>query len=236
MSNGDLDTQKCENLKTVYSELCVSYRAIDDFRTKLLGFLPLATGAGLFLLVSDKDKMDFARQFFRPMGLFGFIITLGLFSYELYAIKKCGRLIRVGKLLEKDKLLLHLDGQFGWRPRSVAGMINEPFAAGIIYPVVLAAWMFVALVSTWPREGGPQYDSKRALFGAVVVFVVGFVLSILFNLWLKVEGDLENENLRDYSFREVLGEVPIVGRIWRKTSVSKTESPNTPLDASGGSE
>ena len=42
------DTQKAENLRTVYRELCSSYRAIDDFRTKLLGFLPLATGAGIF--------------------------------------------------------------------------------------------------------------------------------------------------------------------------------------------
>src|SRR5947199_1536195 len=117
MSNGDSDPQKPENLRTVYSELCVSYRAIDDFRTKLLGFLPLATGAGLFLLVSDKAKMEFAREFFRPMGFFGFIITLGLFSYELYGIKKCGRLIRVGKLLE-SKDHLHLKAQFEWRPRA----------------------------------------------------------------------------------------------------------------------
>jgi hypothetical protein len=27
-----------------YEELCTSYRAIDDFRAKLLGFLPLVTG------------------------------------------------------------------------------------------------------------------------------------------------------------------------------------------------
>jgi hypothetical protein len=38
-----------ENLKIIYQELCNSYRAIDDFRTKLLGFLPLATGAGVVL-------------------------------------------------------------------------------------------------------------------------------------------------------------------------------------------
>jgi hypothetical protein len=31
-----------ENLKTTYDQLCTSYRAIDDFRAKLLGFLPLS--------------------------------------------------------------------------------------------------------------------------------------------------------------------------------------------------
>jgi hypothetical protein len=29
-----------ENLRTVYRELCQSYRAIDDFRAKLLALLP----------------------------------------------------------------------------------------------------------------------------------------------------------------------------------------------------
>jgi len=214
----DSDKQGPENLRTVYSELCESYRAIDDFRTKLLGFLPLATGAGLFVLVSDGDKMDFARQFFRPMGFFGFLITLGLFSYELYGIKKCGRLIRVGKHLEKTGLLI--EGQFRWRPREVAGLINESFAAGIIYPVVLAAWMFLALVSTSPQKE-PPYDPQRALFWAAVVFIVGFVLSILFNLWLKLEGELEGEKLKDYSISDVMRKVPIIKRIWPKTSVSK---------------
>jgi hypothetical protein len=218
MSIGDSDTQKRENLRTVYSELCASYRAIDEFRTKLLGFLPLATGAGLFLLVSDRDKMDFARQFFRPMGFFGFMITLGLFSYELYGIKKCGRLIRVGKHLEKTEL--RIDGQFKWRPREVAGLINEPFAAGIIYPVVLAAWIFLALVSTSPLDK-PPYNPQRALFWAVIVFIVGFVLSILCNFWLKLEGSLEDEKLKDYSISDVMGKVPIMRSIWPKTSVSK---------------
>ena|GEM_PF-492581 len=40
-----------DNHKAIYTELCNSYRSIDDFRTKLLSLLPLATaGTGLFLL------------------------------------------------------------------------------------------------------------------------------------------------------------------------------------------
>jgi len=82
MSNVNLDTEKPENLRTVYRELCSSYRAIDDFRTKLLGFLPLVTGTGLFFLVTDKAKIDAAQPYFGPIGIFGFVITLGLFFYE----------------------------------------------------------------------------------------------------------------------------------------------------------
>ena len=35
--------EKQEGKLKAYEELCTSYRAIDDFRAKLLGFLPLAT-------------------------------------------------------------------------------------------------------------------------------------------------------------------------------------------------
>lgn len=47
-----------ENLRTVYKELCSSYRAVDDFRGKLLGFLPLASGTGVFLLIHGPTKSD----------------------------------------------------------------------------------------------------------------------------------------------------------------------------------
>jgi len=89
-----------ENLRAVYQELCTSYRAIDDFRAKLLGFLPLATGTGVFLLLTDRAKIVFMQNFFLPIGAFGFVITLGFFFYELYGIKKCTHLIRAGIKLE----------------------------------------------------------------------------------------------------------------------------------------
>jgi hypothetical protein len=134
-----------ENLRTLYKELSTSYRAIDDFRAKLLGFLPLATGTGIFLLL---DKLKDITNLERPeknalaaMGLFGFCITFGLFLYEIYGIKKCGSLIQAGKKMEN----LLGSGQFDNRPREVLHFINEPFAAGIIYPSVLSAWVLFCL-------------------------------------------------------------------------------------------
>jgi hypothetical protein len=38
-------------LTSAYAEVCRSYERIDDFRAKLLGFLPLVSGVGLFLLL-----------------------------------------------------------------------------------------------------------------------------------------------------------------------------------------
>src|SRR2546426_7732460 len=47
---------------------------------------------------------------------------------SLYGIKKCHSLIQVGRQLER---LLLVDGQFISRPQNLAGVVNEPFAAGV---------------------------------------------------------------------------------------------------------
>ena len=132
------------HFETIYKELCSSYRAIDDFRSKLLGFLPLATGTGIFLLFSDKVNLCGRYEYLIPVGLFGIIITLGLFAFELFGIKKCGALIKAGKELE-SKLGCKEHGQFKNRPDLKEPPdelppieLNEPFASVIIYPAVLS--------------------------------------------------------------------------------------------------
>lgn len=164
------------NLKSVYDQLCISYRAIDDFRAKLLGLLPLASAGGIFLLLNQLP--DGATSRLGPIGAFGSVVTLGLFAYEIFGIKKCHALIQAGQQIEG---LLRVDGQFIHRPREVLGFINEPFAAGIIYPAVLAAWIFLGLVFVWPQE---------AWWIALVVFWVGSAGSVFYNARLKREAEL----------------------------------------------
>jgi hypothetical protein len=168
-----------DHLKAAYQELCHSYRAIDDFRAKLLGFLPLATGTGIFLFLgtlADKEKATLAKEFLPLVGLFGFAITVGLFCYELYGIKKCHALIKAGRQIETTLGLYH--GHFITRPREVIRVINEPFAAGVIYPAVLAAWMYFALAFVWPQS---------AQLVAITLFIGGLALVIVFSLLLKRE-------------------------------------------------
>jgi hypothetical protein len=114
-SNGDAPVTR-----TAYGQLCLSYRAIDDFRTKLLRFLPLVTGGGLVLLTGQ--QAGFTEEFFTPIGVFGLAATLGLFSYEIFGIKKCHALIKSGHALEMSLGLE--EGQFRKRPREVLGLIN----------------------------------------------------------------------------------------------------------------
>lgn len=187
-------------IRTVYTELCNSYRGIDEFRSQLLSLLPLATG-GLFFFITNPDGLIgkvikegsdvkpcnasaatiLSSEIVQAIGWFGVVITLGLFAYELYGIRKCTNLIFLGKRLERD--LGDIKGQFTIRPDGVLYdyfgkhfrfiSINEPFAAGIIYPAVMAAWMFIAFSRTGFARGP-----------AIIVFFAMFVLSMWYMWWL----------------------------------------------------
>jgi hypothetical protein len=178
-----------DDLRAVYQQVCDSYRAIDDSRAKLLGLLPLATGAGI-LVLSNGGKGAPGWDLSLAVGLFGILATLGLYAYELHGIKKCGALIDSGQLIERR---LRINGQFLRRPQEVAGFIDEPFAANIIYPASLAGWTFFALL------GAPRWV---AFVAATAVFVAG----LSFFMWLirMMEDDMRH--------RKQYGKEPILLR------------------------
>ena len=159
----------------IYRELCTSYRAIDDFRQKLLGILPLASGGILAFLIDPKflggETAGVFRQLLPGVGLLGFLVTLGLFFFELYGIRRCTYLIFVGAYLEWKSKMEH--GQFRDRPPPVFGFIAEPMAAGVIYPSVMAAWIYMAM---YFYDGGsasiafPLAASVFLIFAGLVVW------------------------------------------------------------------
>jgi hypothetical protein len=128
------------NLRVGYGQLGVTYRAIDDFRAKLLGFLPAVTGGGLLLLSGKWDGLS--EDLSIPMSVFGVVVSLGLLGYVIYGIGKCHELIKSGRTLEFE---LGLEtGQFRNRSREVLGHIDEPFVAAILYSAAMAAWTYLA--------------------------------------------------------------------------------------------
>jgi hypothetical protein len=145
--------------------VCRSYERIDDFRAKLLGFLPLVSGTGLFFLVERANTNVVDRgspEFLVPAGIFGLVVTLGLLLYELRGIQRCIRLATVAYAFEGQ---MGVEGRFRRWPHSVGRFINEPIAAALIYPGVLAAWMFLAVISV---------SLPYAIISASVVLCVGF--------------------------------------------------------------
>jgi hypothetical protein len=156
----------------IYERVCDSYHNIDDFRMKLLGLLPIATGTGVFFLLNanaksiDSDASGRVAAAFAAIGFFGFLFTVGLYAYELFGIKRCHYLIETGRRLERD---LSIWGQFRSRPSDLAGFVAEPFATSVIYPGSLAAWLFLAVVLT---------NWVVAIVLAAIVLVVGCTLTI----------------------------------------------------------
>lgn len=167
----------------VYRELCTSYRSIDDFRQKLLGILPLASGGILAFLIDPKFLGGETANVFEPLlpgiGLLGFLVTLGLFFFEIYGIRRCTYLIFAGEYLECELGMKH--GQFRDRPPPVLGFIAEPMAAGVIYPAVMAAWSYMGMYF---------YDDRSvstALPLSAGVFLVFAGLMVLYQKRLKQE-------------------------------------------------
>ena len=67
----------------LYPEVCKSHAGSADFRARLLALLPLASGSGIFLLLKSTN----AGPTLTAAGVFGFVVTLGLFLYELRGIE-----------------------------------------------------------------------------------------------------------------------------------------------------
>lgn len=178
----------------IYKELCTTYRAIDDIRMKLLGFLPLATGAGAFALLAKNGPLsDETKKYFLPVGIFGLLITLGLYIYELYGIKKCTFLILTDKGLEGS---LGVPGQFHTRPKAILGKLDEVLAGCVIYPAVLAAWIYLSLVfraNRWLAAGA-----------AIAVLLMGVVVWLILKWWLENRAGEEHQKL----FEEVHDKTP----------------------------
>ena len=169
-----------DHREAAYNRVCESYHAIDDFRTKLLGLLPVATGTGVFLLLSknaelatktDAEKQQ-AEPFFQAIGTFGAIFTLGLLMYELFGIKRCHYLIQAGERLEIE---LDVHGQFRGRPPALMKFINEPLASALIYPACMAAWTFVA-VSFIQR--GSYLPASVFIGGLLGVYIISLGISL----------------------------------------------------------
>jgi hypothetical protein len=148
MSDEERTDPNRDDLGAIYQQLCNSYHAIRDFRAKLLGFLPLASGGGIALLLKRGPSVHLIA-----LGSLGFLVTVGLFLYEFHNMRKCHRLIYQGAELEKTLG----DGQFRAHPLFEVGGCNTKhtwcglhFAAALcVYFSVMASWLYVLAVGVW---------------------------------------------------------------------------------------
>jgi len=222
------DSTTPEGLKIAYDQLCKSHDVIDTFRAHLLALLPIASAGGIFLLL-NKDILSenatpkavgtasahtISQDLLGPIGLFGFVITIGLFAYELYGIRKCHAIILAAKEAEAE---LGVTGPFTTRPRELLGFINEPFATGIIYPAVMAAWVFLGCYFTLPKNAGWVAGS---------VFLSGFASTFGYNFFLKADarnrGGLIDVNRRMLEAEEAGNDAALKPLLHEKFSILRS--------------
>lgn len=152
-----------------YKELCDSYHAVDDFRMKLLGLLPLTSFVGIFGLSNDSlfaQNNPVSKPLIVFLGIFAAAFTLALFIYEIRGIFRCSNLIERGREIE-DKL--HVKGQFFVcvQEKKAKSVFDAKLAACVIYSTVLAAWLFTVL----------RFGFDRSIYGCAFT-ALGFGLAI----------------------------------------------------------
>jgi hypothetical protein len=143
-----------DSVRSVYKEVCTSYHAIDEFRMKLLGLLPLASIVGLIAVQKGAfGAVDVRRnELVAYAGFFASVFTLALFVYEIRGIRRSHRLVKRGKELE---VKLGVRGQF-WlctadapsKEQSLDArgqQFNSTTAACFMYGLVFSAWLFLAV-------------------------------------------------------------------------------------------
>jgi hypothetical protein len=148
--------QPNERWQILYTEVAKAHQATIDFRQKLLAALPVLSGAGIGLLLANTVGPNGLKPWMLVfLGLFGFLVSYGLFMYEARNIQECKCLIERGAALEA--LAGAPTGQFMFRPPSLAlrkamglktrksGKISIQNASRVVYATVMLAWLSLSV-------------------------------------------------------------------------------------------
>jgi quercetin dioxygenase-like cupin family protein len=148
-----LTSDKRKRLEFEYMEVSRSYGSIAHFRGELLALLPIASGAGLFLLLGPRAS----DAPLAAIGVFGCVVTLGLFIYELRNIEECHALLRQGGRIEEALQLPTGTRRFSGKPtHRLNGLLGAEGAGWIIYTAILCGWTYVAVADS-PLEGSARW-------------------------------------------------------------------------------
>ncbi len=188
---------------TIYQAICTSYNAINDWRAKLLGFLPLASGAGIFFLLNSSFTTVTTQgksttittpltQYLLPIGIVGALVTFGLFIYDIRAIQLRTSLVEAGKAIEADQPKSEdaqpkPGGQFTHRPRGYGHVLSDTLGSTLIYFAVIAGWLFLGLIfhswlAAWLFAGG--------------VFIIGVSGALSVGGWIRLKSKSETEHAK----------------------------------------
>ncbi len=123
----------------LYAETCTNIRATDEISFKLMGFVPLVSGAALLTLFLKEKIPSEKAPLVVALALFAALITLGLFRWELRNIQTCSCLRRRAEALEEA--LVKTSGAPG-QPKPPL-RIGKTEAEKSIYSITILAWLIM---------------------------------------------------------------------------------------------
>ena len=175
-----------------YTNLCNSIRFTDDVSFKLLGLVPLFSGSGMLVAVAKSEW--FWSPAIYAIGIFGGLITLGLFRWELRNIQTCKWLISCGAALEQSEDQVK-PAQFYRRPESPMRW-GKTEAEKLIYGATTLIWLLLpwlvyttvrAKNSATPNGAPPRVDQTLNAIYIALAVVIGILT--LVSIILPVNAD-----------------------------------------------
>ena len=133
-----------------YSEICTNIRTTDEISFRLLGLVPLVSGAVIFGVSLDAN---FASSPFSILiSFFAAIVTFGLFVWELRNIDTCKELIESAKKMEAEDFMYNdNEGPYGSKPdpKKLFGHlpIRKSAAEHLIYLTTIIAWLASGIIA-----------------------------------------------------------------------------------------
>ena len=141
-----------------YEEICTSIRTTDEISFKLLGLVPLLSGAAIVTV--SKGDLDQAPLLWL-VSIFGAVVTFGLFRWELRNIQNCKWLACRAAEMERNEFGV-TSGQFSGRdeaPRLFGFRVGKTEAEKIIYIATILAWLALPCVKLIEK---PSRDNRVA--------------------------------------------------------------------------
>jgi len=148
----------------LYQELRADIRATDDISFKLMGLVPLVSGAA-FLTFFLEDKVRAQSRAVLALCLFAALITVVLFRWELRNIQTCNWLRRRSEVMEKTI-----------RPKSPGGF-GKTEAEKALYAITSFAWLLMPVVFSPLHE---ESTVSLACYAIVALFIVCVTVQSIF--------------------------------------------------------
>lgn len=129
-----------------YEQMCLDIRFTDDISLKLLGLIPLVSGAGILTVLfagPDRSRSE-AALLGGFVGLLGAIVTFAVYMWERRNLKFCNYLIKQVSALEEDNADITYCGHYLGRPvapRFGCWRMGKTQAEGILYTSVIISWL-----------------------------------------------------------------------------------------------